>query len=141
MSGGSANERSSDSTITGINVTPLVDITLVLLIVFLVTAKVIVSQSIPLDVPPASKTTSATQTTLAITIDRAGAIFVDGRPTASDDEVVRIASEVRVRDKDVRAVIRADAAARHGAVVRAIDDLRYAQVTRIAFAVEKKPPR
>ena len=44
---------SSDEAITGINVTPLVDIVLVLLIIFMVTAKLIVSKAVPLDLPKA----------------------------------------------------------------------------------------
>jgi biopolymer transport protein ExbD len=50
-----AAPKTSDDAITGINVTPLVDVTLVLLIIFMVTAKIIVSQSIPLDLPKAAK--------------------------------------------------------------------------------------
>ena len=55
MAGGATDE--SEDAITGINVTPLVDITLVLLIIFMVTAKIIVSQSVPLDLPKAASGT------------------------------------------------------------------------------------
>jgi biopolymer transport protein ExbD len=51
--GGGANSDTEEA-ITGINVTPLVDIVLVLLIIFMVTAKLIVSKSVPLDLPKAA---------------------------------------------------------------------------------------
>ena len=48
MAGGA---QEADDAITGINVTPLVDITLVLLIIFMVTTKIVLNQTIPLDLP------------------------------------------------------------------------------------------
>ena len=52
MAGGSSND--DDGMISGINVTPLVDVTLVLLIIFMVTARIIVSQGMPMDLPKAA---------------------------------------------------------------------------------------
>jgi len=49
--------QQSDEPIVNINVTPLVDVTLVLLIIFMVTTKMIVSQAVPLDLPKAVKDT------------------------------------------------------------------------------------
>jgi biopolymer transport protein ExbD len=132
------DDSSSDSTITGINVTPLVDVTLVLLIIFLVTARTIVSQGLPLDIPRVDSRPAAVQTTLAITIDEAGALSVDGQPVAGDRELLHLAAAAKERDPTVRVVIRAAPSSRHGAVVHVIDALRGIDVTRIAFAVEKK---
>jgi biopolymer transport protein ExbD len=70
--------------ITGINITPLVDIALVLLIVFLVTAKVIVAQAIPMQLPAAS-TPAAVEITLAVSIDADGSMAVDGARVADLD--------------------------------------------------------
>src|SRR4051812_8082012 len=67
------------SAITGINVTPLVDITLVLLIVFMVTAKVLVSQAIPMQVPQA-KTPAAVDVTIAVGVAADGSLTLDGMP-------------------------------------------------------------
>jgi biopolymer transport protein ExbD len=132
------DSSTSDPTITGINVTPLVDITLVLLIVFLVTARTIVAQGLPLDVPRVENRQAAMQTTLAIAIDDAGAVSVAGRRIADDRELVRLAVAAKQENADVRVVIRAAQSSRHGAVVHVIDVLRGVDVTRIAFAVEKK---
>ena len=50
-----AGTGTSRGIITGINVTPMVDVTLVLLVIFIVTAKIVVTPAVPLDLPPASK--------------------------------------------------------------------------------------
>jgi biopolymer transport protein ExbD len=130
-----------DSTITGINVTPLVDITLVLLIVFMITAKVVVSQAIPLQVPTAS-TPTAVQATLAVTVAADGSLALDGAPMPNG---AALAAAVRSRAgtsaADMHAVIAASTTASHGAVVAAIDALRSAGVTKIAFAVHRAPPK
>lgn len=135
--GANAKSSESDQDIVGINVTPLVDVTLVLLIVFLVVTKTVVSRSIPVDVPRRAETTMV-QTVLAVRVDATGAIALDGKPLTDREALVRAASDARTRDKDVRAVIRAPSDASHGAVVNAIDALRSAGVTKIAFATEKK---
>ena len=82
MAGGSQNDP--DEAITGINVTPLVDITLVLLIIFMVTAKIIVSQSLPLDLPKASQGTDI-QVVFSVSMGADGTAQVDGKPIANDD--------------------------------------------------------
>jgi biopolymer transport protein ExbD len=128
----------ADEAITGINVTPLVDITLVLLVVFMVTAKLIVSQSVPMDLPKAS-TAGTTQTILVVAVDDAGKVSIDGRPIADDVALFGAAGDALAREKELRVIVQAPASARHGAVVRVIDVLRSAGVARIAFAAEKIP--
>src|SRR5687767_4095747 len=91
--------------ITGINVTPLVDVTLVLLIVFLVTAKANVSQGITVQVPQGA-TPTAVQSTLVVTIDASGAMSIDGRPIANAVVLRQEALIAKARDSDVKAVIR-----------------------------------
>jgi biopolymer transport protein ExbD len=124
--------------ITGINVTPLVDVTLVLLIVFLVTAKVMVSRALPMEVPPAS-THVEMQVVLVVAIDASGHISLDGVPMADADALKR-AADARlargdVRPAEMRAVIAASTSSSHGAVISAIDALRSARITKIAFSV------
>jgi biopolymer transport protein ExbD len=131
-----ANHRhDGDESIQGINVTPLVDITLVLLIIFMVTAKMIVSQAIPLDLPKAA-TAGATQTVLAVTIEANGRVLADGREV-DDRTLENIAGEALARDKELRTVIQASSAVSHGTVIRVVDTLRKAGVTKVAFGAEK----
>jgi biopolymer transport protein ExbD len=123
-----------DELITGINVTPLVDITLVLLVILMVTASYVVSRTIPLDLPKAS-TSDAVNSTLVISIGKEGELFLDGQPI---DRAGLRASVRRARaaDGDARAVIAADGGARHAQVVKVIDLLRQEDVTRFAINVE-----
>ena len=125
-----------DDAITGINVTPLVDITLVLLIIFMVTAKLIAGQGIPLDLPKAA-TAGATQTTLTVSIDAQGRVSANGKPVASDQALLDQTRRALEENRKLRTVISASAAANHGAVMRVVDTVREAGAARIAFAANK----
>jgi biopolymer transport protein ExbD len=127
-----------DDIISGINITPLVDIVLVLLIIFMVTATYIVREAIEVDLPRAAHGGEATGTTLAVVLTRDGAIYLDG-VRRSEDELSARTREAVARDKDTRAVISADRASLHGAVVRVIDVVKGAGVSRFAINIEKEP--
>jgi biopolymer transport protein ExbD len=131
-----ASIQNTDEEITGINVTPLVDVTLVLLIIFMVTAKMIAGQGIPLDLPKA-KTAGATQTVLNVSIDASGDVLANGSKVGSDDELRGRASRALKDNPELRTVISASSSARHGQVMRVLDTVRDAGITRIAFAADK----
>jgi biopolymer transport protein ExbD len=137
MAGGAQSE--SDDTITGINVTPLVDITLVLLIIMMVTAKIIVSQSVPLDLPKAA-TGSEVQVVFSVTLAADGKTQVDNKGVANDDAILGLARAAHQKNNDVRAVIKADSAVPHGRVIHVLDLLKQAGVAKIAFGVTPVPP-
>jgi biopolymer transport protein ExbD len=133
------NTRSVGGAITGINVTPLVDITLVLLVVFMVTAKLIVSHSaLQLDLPKAA-TGSEVQEILSIAIAADGTTQVDGTTVSIDDEILRRARSSFAKNRDLRAVIRADGDVPHRRVMRVLDLLRLAGVSKIGFGVTPLP--
>lgn len=117
--------------IEGINVTPLVDIVLVLLIIFIVTAKFVVAPAVPLDLPTASQSEEV-QTILAVTITADGSLLIDGQPASSQDLNTQ-ASAALARDENLRAVIQADGNARHKQVVAVLDTLKASGVERVAF--------
>ena len=137
MAGGSSNE--TDEAITGINVTPLVDITLVLLIIFMVTAKIIVSQSVPLDLPKAATGTDV-QTVFSIVMAANGSAQVDSRGIPNDDAILAIARDAHAKNAELRAVIKADSAVPHGRVIHVLDLLKQSGVTKIAFGVTPVAP-
>jgi biopolymer transport protein TolR len=117
--------------IEGINMTPLVDITLVLLIIFIVTAKIVVAPSVPLDLPKASQSQDL-QSVLSVIVPVNGPMLADGAPI--DDGA--LADRVRAtlaRDREARAVIQADRAVSHGRVMAVLDVLKAAGLTRVAF--------
>jgi biopolymer transport protein ExbD len=137
MAGFSSNKPSAP--ITGINVTPLVDITLVLLIIFMVTAKLVVSQAMPLDLPKAA-TGSEVQQIFSLALRADGSTFVDGSPAAHDLELLGRARTALGNNPELRAVVQADGAVPHRRVMHALDVLRQAGLSRVAFAVEKAAP-
>lgn len=132
MAGGSHDD--SDGLISEINITPLVDICLVLLIVFMVTAKIIVSQALPLDLPKAASGQQV-QLVFGLELHANGDVYVDGKKIDSDSAVLARAKEQLNKNKDLRAVIRADKTVQHGRVIKMLDLLKQAGVSKIAFGV------
>jgi biopolymer transport protein ExbD len=138
MAGGSTQE--ADDAITGINVTPLVDITLVLLIIFMVTTKIVMNQTVPLDLPKAAVGTSDVQVVFSIVMAADGRAFVDGKPIVNDDAILQLGRDAAVAHPDMRAVIKADAAVTHGRVIHVLDLLKQAHINKIAFGVTPVAP-
>jgi biopolymer transport protein ExbD len=134
MANGDSN--ADDSMISGINVTPLVDVVLVLLVVLMVTATYLASRTIPVDLPKGA-TGEPTGVTLAITVDEAGRTYLDGTD-ATDEALRKRIRSARAANADVRAVIAADQDTRHKSVVKVIDLLRQEHVNRFAINVEAR---
>ena len=128
-----------DEGIVGINVTPLVDITLVLLIIFMVVAKMVVSQSVPLDLPKAASGTDV-QVVFSIELYANGDITVDQKKLPNDDALFALAKESHARNSDLRAVIKADGTVQHQRVIHVLDLLKQSGVTKIAFGVTPIAP-
>jgi biopolymer transport protein ExbD len=137
MAGGAQDD--GNDTITGINVTPLVDIMLVLLIIFMVTAKLIVSKSVPLDLPKAASG-SDIQTVFSIVLAADGTTQIDSKSVAGDDAILAQARAAREKNPELRAIIKADSSVPHGRVIHVLDLLKQAQVAKIAFGVSPVAP-
>jgi len=137
MAGG-ANDN--DDEITGINVTPLVDVMLVLLIIFMVTATYIVNQSIPVNLPKAdtAETNAGDKTkNLAFVLDAKSQLYLDGKPVTFAEVGEKIAEEkTKAGTAPVDAIISADKDTPHGAVVKLIDTVRKHGITDFAINVE-----
>lgn len=118
--------------IAGINVTPLVDITLVLLIIFMVTAKIVVTPAVPLDLPRATQAEDV-QVVFSVLLPDEGTTLVNGAPIANDGILSDRAREALVDTPDLRAVLHADGAVSHRRVIAVLDALKGAGVSRIAF--------
>jgi biopolymer transport protein ExbD len=134
-------QKSSDDMITDINVTPLVDIILVLLIIFMLTADLIARPSIEVELPEASTGEGSEPTTLAITLAESGELFLNGLPT--DEEKIRAyVPEVLQDDAKAQAIIAADKNVTHGQVVRIIDLVRSLGIYKFALNIEPtgEPP-
>ena len=132
--------NNDDYEITGINVTPLVDIMLVLLIIFLVTATYIVKEVIKVELPRAASATEPVTRTFQFLISKDGQVYLDGATTDDADIVAKVAKLAAsgVRKADLQAVIGADRDTRHGVVVHLLDLLKDQGVSRFAIEVQKE---
>lgn len=140
MAGGTSGGGGDDEEmITAINVTPLVDVVLVLLIILMVTASYIVSKSIPLNLPSAEGDAASTPPrVLAISIDPTGNLFLDAEAITDATLTERATALVaEVGAEEARATIAADTTTPHGEVVHVMDLLRRARVTH--FAINVRP--
>lgn len=122
---------SNDGIIQGINVTPLVDIVLVLLIIFMVTAKMVVQPAVPLDLPEAKKGEEL-QTVFAVTLPKDGSVLVDGE-AIPDGQLLELARAALADEPELRAVIQADGDVPHRRVIGVLDRLKEAGIARVAF--------
>lgn len=123
-----------DEILSGINITPFVDVVLVVLIIFIVTATYIITRSIPMDLPKAT-TGEQIVTTLAISLDARGTIYLDGA-TITEPDLVRRLPEIKRLKPDVRAVIAADGGVPYRRVMQLMDLCRRAGITHLAFNIK-----
>jgi biopolymer transport protein ExbD len=133
---GYGSDDDSGRMIVDINVTPLVDITLVLLIIFMVTASLIVNPAIKVDLPKAASGTEQIKTTLALTLTKDGALFLNGE-RSSDDAVIKYIGGELPKNPELQAIIAADRAVSHGDVVHVIDLVKRTGVHRFAINIDR----
>ncbi len=129
-------QDSGDEEITGINVTPLVDVVLVLLIIFMVTANFIVRETMEVDLPKAANAGETVQGLLAVVMDRQGRLFLDGEEVSEAQLRAKVAESVK-RDAETRAILSADQALPYGEVMHLIDVVKGEGVSRFALNIEK----
>jgi biopolymer transport protein ExbD len=125
----------NDELVTGVNITPIVDVALVLLVVFLVTSSLIVSKSIQVEVPRAATGTETSVGLLAFVVTSAGDLYVNGQP-ARLEEIAGAVTEARRRldpGQKLSAFVSADVAAPYGRFAEVVDRLRQVGVTDIAL--------
>ncbi len=120
-----------------INVVPLVDIILVVLIIFMVTAPMIMKPSINVNLPKAASGEATVPSKLNITIATDGKLNLDGK-NVEDSEVQAKAIEEFKKNPEVQAIISADKDVPHGRVVSVLDIVKSAGVKKFAISIDKK---
>ncbi|HSE39630.1 MAG TPA: biopolymer transporter ExbD [Acidobacteriota bacterium] len=128
---------SEEDAITGINVTPLVDITLVLLIIFMVTARFISEPSLGVNLPKASASaaTKEEDRRIYLTVNAKREIFLNNAPV-TEDALGQKVRELLKEKPGMSLVLRADKSVSHGDVMRVLDIVRNEGVTQFGIAVE-----
>ncbi|QED26150.1 biopolymer transporter ExbD [Microvenator marinus] len=126
-----------EDVIAAINVTPLVDIILVVLIIFMVTTSIIVREQIEVDLPKAATGSSTAATPMVIQVLPDGTYKLSGEVTTLD-AIGEWAKAEKAKDPDVRAIVAADRAVKYEHVVDVIDTIKINGVEKFALNIEKK---
>lgn len=136
---GGLDDEDDGSVIAEINMIPFIDISLVLLIIFLVTSSIIVRETIEVQLPRAATGAEAAPSTVGITITNDGTLYWNGEQS----DAQKIAREMRNEaeaDPNVRAIISADRDVDYGIVVDIIDVVKQNGASAFALNVEKRAP-
>jgi len=119
-----------------INVTPFVDVMLVLLIVFMVTAPLL-TLAVPLDLPKADAQTMPEDTEpLTVSIDKDGNIYIEDQAVSDEELIVKLSPLIEARDGNEQIYVRADDAIDYGRVIRVIATINKAGFTKVALVTK-----
>ncbi len=132
-----AAQGPDDDEITGINVVPLVDIVLVLLIIFMVTANFIVRETHEVDLPRAAHGGETVQGLVNVVLDKEGRLFYEDAEVTEADLLARVAEAIK-KDPETRAIISADQGVHYGKVMRLIDLVKGQGIAKFALNIEKE---
>ncbi|HWO42709.1 MAG TPA: protein TolR [Candidatus Eisenbacteria bacterium] len=132
-----ASSQRDGTTISQINVTPLVDVMLVLLVIFMVTAPII-QQGVQVNLPQAKAgAIPGTEEPLIVTIGKNGTIYLNDN-AVSEAELGQKLSAIRRAQPDKAVYLRADQDVRYGIVMRAIAQIKQAGIERLGMVT--RPP-
>jgi biopolymer transport protein TolR len=133
--------RNSDrGTMSQINVTPLVDVMLVLLIIFMVTAPMM-QQGVQVNLPKAdTKGLTAPEEALIVSIDKSGTLFINSNAVKAGELRPKLEEMFAKRTKK-EVFLKADKDVPYGDVVRAMADIKGAGVERLGMITEPSPRR
>jgi|SRR5579859_4413459 len=130
------DEESAGTNLADINVTPLVDVMLVLLVIFMVTAPLINQSQVDVKLPE-SKTGHASQQTesAVISVDQWGNVWIDDRKLTAVEFETKFQSIIAAR-KPKTVYLRGAETAQYGTVVKVMDELRLAGVTNLGMITQ-----
>lgn len=133
---GARANHDDDGLMADINITPFVDIILVVLIIFMVTATTIVKTSIKVNLPEAASGEATEATSLGITLQSDGALMLDGNPI--DQAGLEAAIDAaKASSTEVVCLIAADKDVPHGRVVWILDVVKSRGVAKFAINIDK----
>ena len=113
-------EDENEDSINEINITPFVDVVLVLLVIFMVTTPMMVKTAMDLKLPSAENTDQVEKKTLGVTVLKSGNVMLNGSLISPDDLKAEINSTTK-KDPKTQVILIADKMATHGMVIEVID--------------------
>ncbi len=121
--------------IVGINVTPMVDVVLVLLVIMMVSATYIVSQSLKVELPKAASSDDAVASIAAVTVAKGGGLYFNQEPV-DEKALVGKLRQAAAQNPEINLIVSGDRSATHGDVVHVIDLAKIEGITKFAINVE-----
>ncbi len=134
---GSGSGDEEFSSISEINVTPFVDVVLVLLVIFMVTAPMLVREQMSVNLPKAQSGEKSVSEQITIVIEKDGKISIQKKQVSFEQIDGEIKSLMQA-SPNAQAVISADQESKHGDVVRVMDLVKKAGLTRFAIQIERQ---
>jgi biopolymer transport protein ExbD len=132
LGGGGGGRR---GIVSGINVTPLVDVCLVLLIILMVSSTYIVAQSLKIQLPKSHSSDGQAEKPATVTLLKTGGLRWNDHD-ANEDEVSRELKKAADADPETNLVVSADKEVQHGRVVHILDMAKLAGITKFAINVQ-----
>jgi biopolymer transport protein ExbD len=137
MAGGANMGGSRRGGIVGINMTPMVDIMLVLLVIMMVSANFIVSQTMNVDLPKAASGERSPPALAVVSIEPNGSYGFNDAPV-TEAELQEKLTAIHTENPDINVIVSGDKHAEHGAVVHVLDLAKTIGITKFAIAVERE---
>lgn len=135
---GSFKNHDDLESIAEINVVPLVDIILVVLIIFMISAPMIMKPALPVELPKASSGDSIKDKNIVITIQQDGSTYLEDKKL-DESQLKLIIQQKLTINPELMVMISADQASQHGAVVRVMDAIKSLGVKKLGISIEKAP--
>lgn len=133
---GSANQN-DDEPIAAINIVPLVDVILVVLIIFMVTAPLVLKPVIDINLPKSSSGQEAPPAPLNVAIGKDGSIILNGQ-AATPEALTAFAAKTVKEKPDTAAILQADKSVTLEVLTSVIDLIKTAGIKKVAFSIDKK---
>ncbi len=132
-----ASNQNDDEPIAAINVVPLVDVILVVLIIFMVTAPLVLKPVIDINLPKSSSGDEAPAAPLNVALSANGQLMVNGEASTTE-QLALIATKTAGEKPDTAAILQADKAVTLESLTAIIDVIKSAGIKKVAFSIEKR---
>ena len=133
--------QDDESIMSDINIVPLVDIMLVLLITFMMVSTMVDFSAIHVELPKAATAEDAKDKSFSIVISKAGDYFVSGEPLSSIKDLKQRIEMEKKENPQIQAIISADKSVSHGQVIEVLDLIRQTKIFKYAISVELSEKR
>ncbi len=134
MAGGARSNGENRRFMAEINVVPLVDVVLVLLVIFMVTAPLLY-RGIDIDLPKSSTNTIKPEERVVLTVDKSQRVFID-KESVSLEQVEPALEVIKKRNPDVTLYLRADREVPYGVIVQVMDSIKRVGIDKLGMVTE-----